>query len=563
MLALFDFLHDQPYVLLFAVVGAAFALGQVTVRGYGLGVTASAIVIGTAVSATASAWGVVLELDEFTKLLFYYLFMYAVGLRVGPAFVSGLKGDGIKFAALAVLCSVAGLLLSVGLARGLGLPPGAAPGILAGAMTMSSALGAAEQAIASGAWLPPDGFTAQQVSATLTLAYGVTYVWGTVGIILIVKYLPQMFGVDAVAAAREVEAKLGTVTDDTAGGVGWQPFSGRAYRLVNADTVGRTLGSLRAAFPEYRWLAVERAGTSLDAHDDLALVAGDVVMLFGATAALTEHIGLIGPEVTDAKALRQPLDRADVMVMNPAFVAQSVRDLRQRYGAALQVVALRRGGHPLPIGPDVRPQRGDVIDVIGPTAAVGALGRAAGTIARPSAATDLFVLSIGMVLGFLIGAVEVPIAGIPVGLGAAGGLLVSGVAVASLLGRFPLYPQTPTPARQLMEDLGLTVFVAIVGINVGADLLAQLSGTVAAKIFFAGFVVTTLPPILVWIAGAYGMKLNAAILMGATAGARSHSAPCREAADAVGSSVPWIGFSVGYAVSGVLLTVFGHVALLL
>jgi putative transport protein len=396
------------------------------------------------------------------------------------------------------------------------------------------------------------------------LSYGVTYVWGTVGIILIVKYLPQIFRVDAVAAARAYEAQLGDAdTSARDGGPGWQPFSGRAYRVTNPATAGRTLGDLRVAYPEYRWLAVERDGASIDATDNVVLATDDVVMLFGATGALADHTGLLGPEVAEAASLHRPLERGEVLLLDPRFVERPVAELDAAYGAALKVVAIRRDGHPLPLRRGLQPRKGDVIEVIGPPAAVAAFGRAAGKLTRSSAATDLFVLSIGMLIGFLIGLVEVPIAGIPVGLGAAGGLLVSGVLVASLLGRFPLYPQTPTPARQLMEDLGLTVFVAIVGINVGADLLAQLTGAVAAKIFVAGFLVTTLPPLLVWVVGYHGMKLNAAILMGATAGARSHSAPCREAADAVGSSVPWIGFSVGYAVSGVLLTVFGHVALLL
>jgi putative transport protein len=103
----------------------------------------------------------------------------------------------------------------------------------------------------------------------------------------------------------------------------------------------------------------------------------------------------------------------------------------------------------------------------------------------------------------------------------------------------------------------------VVGINSGAALVTQLSGDVAAKILIAGFVVCTVPPILVWAIGLHLMKINPAILMGGVAGARSHSGPAREAAKEIGSSVPWIGFPVGYAVSGVLLTVFGYVAMML
>ncbi len=117
--------------------------------------------------------------------------------------------------------------------------------------------------------------------------------------------------------------------------------------------------------------------------------------------------------------------------------------------------------------------------------------------------------------------------------------------------------------RAGLEDLGLVVFVAIVGVNADAGLLAQLTGAVAAKIFIAGFIACTIPPFIVWAICFHVFKINPAVLMGGVAGARSHSGPCREAAVEIQSSVPWIGFPVGYAVSGILLTVFGYFAMIL
>ena len=130
-----------------------------------------------------------------------------------------------------------------------------------------------------------------------------------------------------------------------------------------------------------------------------------------------------------------------------------------------------------------------------------------------------------MILGFLIGAIEFPVAGSKVGLGNAGGLLLSGVIVSSLVSRLRFFGNTPNAARNILEDLGLVVFIAIVGVNAGAALISQLTGTVALKIFIAGFIVTTVPPILVWAIGYHWMKINPAVLMGGVAGARSHSGP--------------------------------------
>ena len=163
-----------------------------------------------------------------------------------------------------------------------------------------------------------------------------------------------------------------------------------------------------------------------------------------------------------------------------------------------------------------------------------------------------------MVLGLLIGKINVPVGDFTVGLGNAGGLLLSGIIVSSIVSRLRFFGNTPNAARNILEDLGLVAFIAIVGINAGATLLEQLTGAIAVKIFLAGFIASTIPPFVTWAIGYHFFKINPAVLMGGVAGSRSHSGPAREAAKEIDSSVPWVGFPVGYAVSGVLLTVFGY-----
>src|SRR4029450_11123395 len=126
MQAFFTFLQQNPYLLLFFVVGLAVWIGRPGIKGYGLGMVAGAIVVGAGLSVWASVYGVKLELNNFAKSLFYYLFMYGVGLRVGPSFVNSLRGDGIKFIFLAVVASVLGLTLVVLGAKLFELPTGAA-----------------------------------------------------------------------------------------------------------------------------------------------------------------------------------------------------------------------------------------------------------------------------------------------------------------------------------------------------------------------------------------------------------------------------------------------------
>jgi putative transport protein len=564
MEVLFKWLAANPFILLFFVVGGAVLLGKATVKGYGFGMVASAIIVGAGLSAWASTYGIKMSLDNFAKSLFYYLFMYGVGLRVGPSFINSLKGDGLKFTFLAVFCSVLGLLGCVALAKLWSLPDGAAAGILAGAMTMSAAIGSAEEAIKQGVFKLADGQTAEQVSGMIALSYGLTYIWGTVGIILICKYLPRWWGIDARAAAKKYEEEKGVPNVDDAGLTGYRPLALRAYKLSNDAVVGMSVRQFLQKHPEYKVLNVARGDERLGAPDDLVLQKGDVIALGGRLEAMTANMGLIGPEVPDAKVLNIPIDQAEILVTNKEMEGKELKEFRSaEFAGQIGLHHIERGGVTIPMGLNTKLERFDVLFVGGIKSAVDKVAALMGKVARPSTSTDLLTLSVGMILGFLIGAITVPLAGSNVGLGNAGGLLVSGIIVSSIVSRLRFFGSTPNAARNILEDLGLVVFIAIVGVNSGAGLLTQLSGSVALYIFIAGFIVTTIPPILVWAIGYHWMKINPAVLMGGVAGARSHSGPAREAAKEIGSSVPWIGFPVGYAVSGVLLTVFGYVAMVM
>jgi putative transport protein len=564
MEALLQWLAANPFVLLFLVVAGAVLLGKVTVKGYGLGMVASAIIVGAALSAWASTYGIKMGIDNFAKSLFYYLFMYGVGLRVGPSFINSLKGDGLKFTVLAIFCSVLGLLGAVAFSKLFSLPAGAAGGILAGSMTMSAAIGSAEEAVRQGVFKLSEGQTFEQVSGMIALSYGLTYIWGTVGIILICKYLPRWWGVDAKAAAKKYEEEKGVPNVDDAGLTGYRPLALRAYRLTNDAVIGKSVGQFLKANPQYKVVNVGRGDERLGAPDDLVLQKGDVIALGGRLEAMTSNMGLVGPEVADSKVLNVPVDQAEILVTNKAMEGKELQEFRNtEFAGQVALHHIERGGVTIPMGLNTKLERFDVLFVAGMKSAVDKFAAMMGRVARPSTATDLLTLSLGMILGLLIGAIAFPIAGSKVGLGNAGGLLVSGIIVSSAVSRLRFFGNTPNAARNILEDLGLVVFIAIVGINAGAGLISQLTGKVAVYIFIAGFICTTIPPILVWAIGYHWMKINPAVLMGGVAGARSHSGPAREAAKEINSSVPWIGFPVGYAVSGVLLTVFGYFAMTL
>jgi putative transport protein len=564
MEASFRFLAGNPFILLFLVVGVAVALGRVTVRGHGVGMVAPAIVVGIGIAALASTYGVTLRMDDFTKSLFYALLMYGVGLQVGPSLMNSLDEDEVRFAALAVLCSFLGLVLAAGLARLFDLPPGAAAGILAGAMTIPAAIGSAEQAVTSRVVALPQSVSVEQVSSMIALSYGVTYIYGTAGILLLGKYLPKWWGVDVGVAARAVEDHLGVRHLDEAGLSGYRPGGIRAYRVTNPETAGTTIAQFRSRYPMYRVVNVVQGNTALAVDADVVLERGTVVALGGRLEDLPERIGLVGPEVADQRALNVPLDHAEVLVTNHEVFGRPLRDFRnEEFSGEVTLVKMERGGQPFPMGPDTTVRRMDVLHFAGIRSAVCKAGAFFGRMARANSSTDLLTLAIGMILGLLIGKVTLQVWGAALGLGNAGGLLVSGVIVSLLLSRLRFLGDTPKAARNFLHDLGLIVFAAIVAINAGAALVNLLSGPMLLYIFVAGFIVCTVPPVVAWAVGFHLFKINAAVLAGSIGGARAHAGPARHASLETGSAVPWIGFPVSYAVSSVLLTAFGYVSMVL
>jgi AspT/YidE/YbjL antiporter-like protein len=198
-----DFLGAYPFVLLFLTLALGTALGRLKLGFFALGSTAATLLAGIAVSLWAHVgYAIRYSVPALLTTVFLNLFMFAVGLKVGPQFLAGLRKDGAKGVTVALV--VVGLNLAIVLAgvRVFGLGPGLAPGLVSGSMTDTAVVGVATGAVESGTYRPPPGFTAEDVSGNVAAAYAVTYLLSLVAVILLVRYLPRLLGFDATAAAR-------------------------------------------------------------------------------------------------------------------------------------------------------------------------------------------------------------------------------------------------------------------------------------------------------------------------------------------------------------------------
>jgi putative transport protein len=211
----------------------------------------------------------------------------------------------------------------------------------------------------------------------------------------------------------------------------------------------------------------------------------------------------------------------------------------------------------MPFFGNTKIDRGDVLQVSGPSTEVKRVAKVLGYADRATEKTDMVFMGIGIVVGGLLGTLTLTIAGVPVSLSASGGALVGGLVCGWLRSVNRLFGRIPEPALWVFNNVGLNVFVAIVGINAGPSFIAGVMNS-GVKLVVCGIVATTLPLLITVFIGRF-LKIHAGVFLGACAGGRSATAALGSLEQEANSGVPRLGYSVPYAVSNVLLTTWGSV----
>ncbi|XXF79981.1 TrkA C-terminal domain-containing protein [Myxococcaceae bacterium GXIMD 01537] len=561
-----SFLSVQTFVLLFLVVAAGYALGRVKVKGVGLGATAATLLVGLIISVWASqAYAIDFKLPDFASTIFFNLFIFAIGMKVGPQFLAGLRREGKHFIVLAVLVPVLSALMVFGANFVFHLPPGVLPGLLAGSTTATPGLGSAQAAITTGAAPLPEGFSQDKVIGNLTTAYALTYCLSMVLFTVVMKFMPALFRRDAVADARAMEKVLaGEETAPLPGTAeeflrGYVPLEVRAYRVDNPELTRHSLGEMTRLYPGFNLERVRRSGKQLHPTEAMNLQLGDEISVSARVSRLLQVDRRIGPELDSPELLDVRFDTVEAVVHGTALAGHTLDELAKRMGRGLFLNALFRAGDEIPKGPDTVLRQGDVLRITGSRNRISELEKIVGPVLRPSLTTDIITLALGLSLGVLIGAITVPIGGIKFSLGSAVGLLIVSIVLSILRTHNPeLGGPFPEPSRQLLEDLGLNVFIAILGLNAGAGVVDAIATGAVAPMIVVGVLVGLIPAFAAWAVGQYAFKMNSAVLMGAVAGARCNSAGMRAAEEAAQSIVPAVGYAMPFAVSNLLLTLFSY-----
>jgi putative transport protein len=551
------FLHDLPSLCLFLSILLGTIIGRFHVKGVGFGSVVGTLIAGILIGILARP-----ELPDLLRWSFFYLFLFSIGYSVGPQFFGSLKKEALPQIALAVIVAVSGLAAVITVTAVFGFDEGLAVGVLSGAMTQSAALGTGLSAIAE---LPIPEEAKAVLIAHAPLADAITYGFGDLGLILFLTWLgPKILRADLKREAKELEKELsaGKAAADVPSAI---YFGTRAYRVEHANIVGSTLAALEARYAATR-LSVQRVkrGTAvLQLHPALTLNHGDELVVSARRAALLDAGHQIGPEIDDPSVLSVPVTTAAVVVTNSEVSGRTIGELAQSPVArGVYLESVQRSGELMPRESWTVLERGDILHIVGAPDDIARAGRYVGFVERDLSKTDLTFLAGGICAGILLGLLKLNASGIVLGLGTAGSILVIGLIGGWARSRYPVFGAIPEPAQRLLMDIGLIVFIAVVGLHAGPHAVEAYrvsGGGFFATIFVAGIIVTVVPLAVGTIVARHVFKLRPLMVLGGLAGAQTCTPGLTALRDASDSNIGALAYTVPYAIGNILLTIWGPV----
>ncbi len=550
--------RDNPSIPIFLTIGIGFWIGSLKYKGFSLGVVTSVLLVGVLVGQMDIA------IPGPVKNVFFLLFLFAIGYSVGPQFFRALRGDGIKQVLFAAVVCLLCLSVTWGVVKVMGYNAGEAVGLFSGSQTISAVIGVGTDTMGT---LGIDAARKKVLIDIIPVAYAVCYVFGTIGSAYILANLgPWMLGgikkVKADTAALEKEMNESSLTSDPAYIIANRPVAFRAYSVTSdffdsPQSVAQIESHLHS---QGRRLFIERVRSGhniIEPTPETRITKGDEIVLSGRREYIIEDESWIGPEVNDAELLDFPAEQIPVMITRKTVAGLTVDELRsQTYMYGVSIKSIDRGGVAIPVLAKTKLMAGDTLTLVGLASEVNTAAPRLGYVDRPKTASDLILVGLGIVIGCLIGVLTIHAGNIPVSLSTSGGTLISGLIFGWLRSKRPSFGRIPKEAVWIMNNLGLNMFIAVIGITSGPSFVSGIK-EVGFGLFLAGIVCTSLPLILSVIIGHKIFKFRPAINLGCCAGSRTTTAALGAIQESLGSTLPAMGYTVTYAVGNTMLILMG------
>lgn len=520
---------SSEYFILFLIITIGILLGKVKI--FGITLDSSAVIF---VALLFGHYGY--SIPDIFQQIGLIFFIYSIGIQAGPGFFESFQKKGFKLIVIAATVIVSGASLAILSAYFFDIDYKLAVGLFTGALTSTPGLAAAIES---------------SNSPLASIGYGVAYPIGVIGVILFVRLAPKVFKFDVSKAEKDYEQD---VAEDH------PEIISKNFIVDNKNIINKTIGDLEIrSMTGANISRIVHDGEAVAPDTDSVLHKGDLVKVVG-TAQSLKKIGLLIGEETDIEIPRSGLfDVQWILVTNKKVVRKTLGELNLFNNYTATVTRIRRSG--IDITPNARSQVrfGDKLMVASSKGNMPAVIQLFGNNVKMLNEADFLPISAGIVIGVLLGIVDIPIPGGGVfNLGLSGGVLISGLILSRIGKTGPIIWNVSGPANQLLRQIGLLFFLAAVGTQAGATLVEtiKVNGLILVSV---GILLTLLPMIISTLVGIYGFKVNVLSVFGTLVGGMT-STPGLSAVDSMtDSNAPSIAYATVYPFALVIMIICAQI----
>lgn len=522
-------------LLLSFVIAAGIQLGKIKVFGVSLGIT---LVLFVGIILGHFGFTINHNVIHFFKEFGLILFVYSVGMQVGPGFFSSFKKGGITLNMLACGIVFLGVVTAIILHYATGIPMPTMVGILSGAVTNTPGLGAAQQAFSD---------MYGSTDNTIALGYAVAYPLGVIGIILSIIFIRYVFRVNFDKENEQLNNEDASHTNEA------KPVS---LIVKNPAVFGKSVGELSNLL-EHRDFVISRIWHDSDKQIEIVsantvLMENDKVFVITTEQDAQTIKTFIGEEIDMERKqwirMESQFINRRILITKPELNGKRLGQLKLRKLYGINITRINRAGVDLVATPHLTLQVGDRVNVVGTETAVTNVEKVLGNSMKRLNEPNLITIFIGIALGIVLGSIPITFPGIPqpVKLGLAGGPLIVAILISRFGYKYKLVTYTTQSANLMLREIGITLFLACVGISAGDGFVDTIVNNGGFAWIGYGFIITTVPLLIIGCIGRYFCKVNYFTLMGLIAGGTTDPPALAYSNATAGNDAPSVGYATVY-----------------
>jgi putative transport protein len=519
-------LITNPVFALFVIISIGFILGNINIKGFSFDVSAVLFV-----ALAFGHFGIIVP--QVIERIGMVLFIFTVGIQAGPGFMSSFKKQGRKLAVMATLIVLIGVLLALAAMHIFKIDSALMVGILCGALTSTPGLTVAIDATSS---------------PLASIGYGIAYPVGVIGVIIFVRLLPRLLKIDLAKENKRVEQAERSA---------FPSISYAHFVVENESVTGKSLNEINLRSMTGATVSrVQHNESCFTPLYNTKLSKGDVIRAVGSEQALTKVEVLVGSRVNKQVPLGKDYTVEQLLVTNKELIGKTLDELSLHHNFDAVVTRIRRSGIDIAPSPDLHVRFSDKLTVACPKESVSGLGSLLGNDEKLLSDTDFLPIALGIVIGILIGYVELSFSGrFSLGLGLSGGVLIAALVLSGIGRTGPIVWTMSGSANQLLRQMGLLFFLAAVGTKAGEHLMETITES-GVTLLLIGLTITILPMAIALALNKFFFKFNLFELLGAITGGMT-STPGLAACDTLTTSnTPGRAYASVYPIAMVVLIIF-------